>query len=459
MEGNAENPFNINPRQKRKYEAKKRSEEIRELEIKYKDEEMSESTEDDASYDEREEENMAVQELIEKIRAKDPKIYEKSARVFEEIESAHKSQSESTQKPSAEAPYRLKEYYRETVLQEVSKLSEEMDSEKTAHESAVSASAGEKRIESSDSAPAGAQDKESGLPNKGRAIDSFLHALNEMDTGDQLFHKKQAEEENDAGAEDFLTEYVLKGGWQKECEKPNEENFLQEDSEEIELIEEFDQEIAPTAGGAYSTVKKPAQRRKRKELKKQLRNREEEKQRQEEIKRLKNLKKQQFADRLSILRSVSGVSKRKLSKIRLEECYDKKEFDKTLDSIFGESYFDEKETKRPKIKGFEMEAEELKQMERLANDGEMQADRNALSEIRKIISEIREIGEEYETLKKRGDFEYVEMPTVNIGLSVRDILLADDKFLKKNYSIKKFAPYQEEYEKKKMERYLKRTHK
>ncbi|KAI5192353.1 hypothetical protein NEMIN01_1967 [Nematocida minor] len=451
MQQNNENPFKIDSRQQKKYEAKKRAEEIKELESKYKDELSQEETEDDASYEESEEENVAVQKLIEKIRNKEPEIYDKERQIFEEIKQSHKTAGTAQIKErEKERSYRLKDYYRDAVLDKME------ENENTEEES---------REEKEETTREGDRKKERVKKRvqydteQKQNIDAFIAAMDEVEVDDELFQKKPKEEGGEEDTDEFLTEYVLKGGWQKELEKKEKEDtelFLEEDSEEIEMIEEFDKEGMPATGGKYSTVKKPTQQRKRKELRKKMRNREEEKIKQEEIKRLKNLKKQQFADRLSILRSVSGLSKRKVSKIRLEDSYDRRELDKILEDLFGEEYFSEKEEKRPKIKGSEMEAQELKQLEQLAEKGELQHDRETVKEIKKILSEIREIGEEYGSLKKQGTFEYVKVPTVDLGLSVKDILLADDKTLKRQYPLKKFAPFQDEDEKRKMERSLKR---
>lgn len=415
----SENPFKIDGRQKKTYEAKKRAEEIKELESRYKEEmESAEGTEED-TYEESSEENRAIREIIAKIKSKDPEIYDKDRSLFTEIKAERKSTSETKPPKEKEQTYRLKEYYRE--------IAQEKDAK---HEKT------KKRVEYD------TEQKEN--------LAAFIKAANETENEDIFYKKaptnKEEDEEENKNKEDFLEDYVLKGGWQKETEEIQaEKDFLEEDSEEIEMIEEFEKECRVGAGGKYLTAKKPNQQRKRKELRKKMRNREEEKKKEEEIKRLKNLKKQQFADRLSILRSVSGLSKRQISKIKLEGSYDRRELDRTLESLFGEDYFREKEETRPKVKGSEMEAEEIKEIERLVATGETQNDRSAIKEIRRIISEIHEIGEEYGALKKQGDFEYVSVESVDLGLSAKDILMMDDKMLKRQYSVKKYAPFKREH--------------
>ncbi|EHY65092.1 hypothetical protein NERG_01538 [Nematocida ausubeli] len=450
MENN-ENPFNIDPKQQKKYEARKRAEEIKELEAKYQDDLSSYTeTEEEMEYVESEEENIAIQEVIEKIKRKDPEIYDGEKNLFEELKQSHKGAESGAQtKASREASYRLKDYYREQTLDKMQKEKEGSDEEQQSNpEEATDSEGHQEESTEKDRRHERIKRKAEYSEEQKKNIKDFISALNKVDTTDDLFQKKKEEEVEEENQDEFLTDYILKGGWQKEEEAKDDGDikFLEEDSEEIELIEEFDKETMPTAQGKFATVKKASQKRKRKELKKKLRNREEEKTKQEEIKRLKNLKKQQFADRLAILRSVSGLSKRQASKIKLEEVYNKKEFDKTMESLFGEEYFKKKEEERPKIKGYEAEAQELKQLEDLAEKAEMQQDRTSMSEIKKILSEIKEIGKEYASLKKQGDFEYVEMPTVNIGLTTREILLADDKFLKRNYSIKNYAPFKDKYE-------------
>lgn len=417
-----ENPFRIEEKKKKKYEAKKRTEEIRELEKKYAGEVHEIESDSTETYSEDSAENRAIQEVIEKIRAKAPEIYDPTRPIYTEAKQNQRPTKTKPAKKEKEAHYGLKAYHQETVLQHMT--------EPPTHT--------QQRVQKK--AQYDTEQKEN--------IEALIQAAEEIKEEEGLFWKKEQKEDTDKETEgqieeNFLEEYVLKGGWQKAAEKEEETGFLEEDSEEIEIIEEFEKEGAEAAGGGYLTAKKPKQRRKRKEIKKQARNREEEKKKEEEIKRLKNLKKKQFEERLRILRSVSGLSKRQVSKIKIEESYDREETDKILNKLFGEEYYKEEETVRPKIKGSEIEAEEIKQIEKQAERGEIQQDRDRIEEIKKIVQEIKEIGEEYSRLKKKGDFEYVKIES-KIDLSVKDIFTTDDKILKRAYPLKAYAPFKKE---------------
>ncbi|KAI5170734.1 hypothetical protein NEFER03_0193 [Nematocida sp. LUAm3] len=414
---NGSNPFHLDRKLKRKYEDRKVAEEIRELQEKYKDEEIEETESEESSYEESEGENEQIIEIIEKIRNKDPEIYTDKEFFTQKI----------TEKLKKEKSFKLRELHREQTLDAMHKVD---------------------RVEK----------KMKYNVEQEEAIDTFISQLDKMNISGEILQKKElkSEEEDlrDLPEEEFLNRYVLQGKWKKTEEPENNEEFLEQDSEELEMAEAFDASSLPIPGSSFSTAKKPSQERKRKELKKRLRKREEEKVREEEIKRLKNLKKKQFSDRLSLLKKISGLSNRKISKINLSDQYNEKEMDKLISSLFDEKYFQESEKTKPEVKGSLPEAQELKDLEDAAKKGEMLNDRVRTREIKKIVEEIKKIGEEYDSLRIKGDFSYVELPNINIPLSIKDIFTADENLLKKQFPIKKFAPYQSKEEIERLNRSL-----
>lgn len=427
QESSTEDVFQIDTRAEKKYNAKRAAEELKELEEKYADESIS-ITEEESSYEDDPQENEEIKRVIEHIRNKEPKIYDKSA-TFYAYKAPKEKHPEPDDEPQKEKSYTLKDYYREQILQK-------MGTEKK-----------KKRIQYD------AEQEEN--------VEEFISELIKEEPLESIFVKKEQNlpdsEELELDPENFLQKYVFGGGWKQESPKKDEQ-FLDEDSEELEIIEEFDKEgleniPAPVSSKCPST-KRPVQSRKRKELKNKLRNREKEKQKQEEIKRLKNLKKQQFQERIKLLKQVSNLSNRKLAKINLKDEYTEKAFNRMLDSLFNAKYDMKEEKHRPKLSGASVEAQELQEIEVLAAEGEMQRDRKREKEVRKILQQIKELRNDYNSLQTSGSFRYVSLPSVQIGLSALDILSMDDRALRKNYPLKKYAPFQDPEEKRKLQRSL-----
>ncbi|OAG31853.1 hypothetical protein NEDG_00328 [Nematocida displodere] len=410
-EAGSENPFAIDSRMEKKYNARKASEEIKELEEKYQGEWLSETESEECDYQDDPAENRAIKALLEKIRSRDPEIY--TSQVYFTAPESKAAKSDQS--------YRLKDFYRDQVLEQMNKtdkLKQKLEYDQEQNEN----------------------------------IEAFITALNEEEPQGSLFTKKATlPEEEEAEQADFLQRYLLEGGWQQAVAKEESlKDFLDEDSEELELIEEFDREGLPAINTNFATAKKPAQIRKRKELRKKIRQDTQAQIKQEELRRLKNLKKQQFAERLALLKKVSGLSNRKLAKINLMDAYSEASFDKLIETLFDDKYFDREETKRPKVKGSSVEAQELQEMDALAEKGEVQSDRKRVKDVKKILTEMKSLGQEYSALGNKGDFEYVQVPTVSLNLSVKDIFSMDDKELKRKYPLKKYAPFQDDAEKRKM---------
>ncbi|KAI5181392.1 protein KRI1 [Nematocida sp. AWRm80] len=449
MTSQDENPFELDERKEKKYNSRKRTEEIKELEEKYQEEDSYTETEEESSYEDNPEENLQVKEVLAKIREKNPEIYNKETIYFtEEYPSKDPSKTETQKKT---APYTLKEYYRDQVLAQIE--TKELDGLNEEDKDTQIQPGIQNRVTRTE------YDQE-----QKENIKDLLNALESVNPGTDLFVKRPIETEPETSSildpeqnpDQFLEEYVLGGKWQQKTTTESNE-FLEEDSEELELIEEFEKETQSHKSIINCpTAKRPNQTRKRKELRKKLKNREEEKQKQEELKRLKNLKKQQFRDRMNLLKTVSGLSNRKLSKINLTDNYNEAEFDSLIETLFGKKYFEEKEEDRPKIKGDLLEAEELKEIEQLAQEGILQNNRVREREVKKVLAEIKKIGQEYTALKNQGTFQYVSVPYAPIPLSVKDIFSMDDKDLRRKYPLKKFAPYQTDEERKKLSRSMNR---
>lgn len=216
--------------------------------------------------------------------------------------------------------------------------------------------------------------------------------------------KKRGGEESES--DKFLLSYVLgdKNHKRKYIDDMEEEDFLSEDSKELERVEDFETKGRGRRRGAEAR-------------------REEEKR---EIRRLKELREEQKQERLSVIERVSGLERRDIERICLDEEYDSCKFDKLLNGLFDQNYQKRKETKRPKIEGDTAETEEIREIEE--QEG-VTKEREA--EIRKAIKGEREMRK----------FEYVAVKSVDFGLSVRDILLAEDASLKKQFPARSLGPF------------------
>lgn len=299
--------------------------------------------------------------------------------------------------------------------------------------------------------------------------------------------RKEGKSKKQLNDDDFLIDYVLNKGWvDKQASKvPSYEKIIEEDLEDEEAVEEAEEfELTHNfryeqEGGAqiqtFSRNIEGSMRREensRKEQRKAAKERKalEKVQKAEELKRLKNLKMAEIKKKLEKI--TSGKSSVKVEEIAddFEDDFDPEKHDKLMKKLVESENFEEdddkpifssdseidytsdEEEKKPVIK------KATKALKKAAKKSQAAAAVNASEEsekarLSKYLDELYNM--DYEDLI--GDipcrFKYQQVEPSTFGLSLDEILTADDKQLNSYFSLKKLAPYRpvdkQEYDKQK----------
>jgi len=438
-----------------------------------------------------------VFEVIRRIRSGDPRILDKDAKVYseeEEGEEEKKEEPKQKKKAKKEKPLYLKDVNARHLLEE--------GPEFTAQTSRSSR-----------------YDRIAYNEQQKKGLQAFLEAEKEVlgddDDDDDLFHEKPkagagADDEEDveenetkelAGEvfgkdeeldenERFLKEFFLKRPY-LESGKEKKSSYL-DDMRELSDVEElneqeiyehvynFRHEEAEASGAVvadrvmgHSRVVEGSVRKKESSRKQQRKSKEERiaraKQEQaEELKHLKNLKKKEIAEKLERIRMIAGIegdAACKLGADDLEEDFDPEDYDKKMQEMFDDSYYEaddvdpefgsdeEVDLEKPDFdkedellglpKGW---ASEKDKEESSATDGKATKGKISLKDKVELEKEMEEYYKlDYEDtigdLKTR--FKYKKVNPNSFGLSTYDILASDDKDLNQYVSMKKLAPYRE----------------
>ncbi|RLN28209.1 hypothetical protein C2845_PM05G33840 [Panicum miliaceum] len=495
----------INEEYARRLEHNKRREALQRYEELKKKGLVAASDDDDdddkeGSSDEEDEDAIAsrrvdrrVFEVIRRIRSGDPRILDKDAKVYSsEEEGGEEKKEESKQKKKAkkEKPLYLKDVNARHLLEEGPEFTAQ-----------TSRSSRYDRI---------AYDEQ-----QKKGLEAFLEAEKEVlgDDDDDLFHEKPkagagADDEEDkeekeakelAGEvfgkdeeldenEKFLKEFFLKRPY---LESGKEKKSYLDDMQELSDVEELDEqeiyeyvysfrhEEAEASGAVvadrvmgHSRVVEGSVRKKESSRKQQRKSKEERiaraKQEQaEELKHLKNLKKKEIAEKLDRIRMIAGIecdAACKLGADDLEEDFDPEDYDKKMQEMFNDSYYEADDVDPEFGSGEEMDLEkpdfdkedELlglpkgwaseKDKESTATDGKASEGKISLKDKVELEKEMEEYYKlDYEDtigdLKTR--FKYKKVNPNSFGLSACDILTSDDKDLNQYVSMKKLAPYRE----------------
>ncbi|RCV17161.1 hypothetical protein SETIT_3G197400v2 [Setaria italica] len=432
-------------------------------------------------------------EVIRRIRSGDPAILDKDAKVYSsEEEGGEKKEGESKKKKKAkkEKPLYLKDVNARHLLEEGPEFTAQ-----------TSRSSRYDRI---------AYDEQ-----QKKGLEAFLEAQKEVlgdDDDDDLFHEKPkagaaADEDEDeeekqtkelAGEvfgkdeeldenEKFLKEFFLKRPYLDSGKKSYLEDIQElsdeeelKDQEKYEYVYSFRHEEAEASGAVvadrvmgHSRVVEGSVRKKESSRKQQRKSKEERmaraKQEQaEELKHLKNLKKKEIAEKLERIRMIAGIegdAACKLGADDLEEDFDPEDYDKKMQEMFDDSYYEaddvdpefgsgeEMDLKKPDFdkedellglpKGWD--SENCKE-ESSATDGKATKGKISLKDKVELEKEMEEYYKlDYEDtigdLKTR--FKYKKVNPNSFGLSTYEILASDDKDLNQYVSMKKLAPYRE----------------
>ena len=269
--------------------------------------------------------------------------------------------------------------------------------------------------------------------------------------------------------DDFLIDYVLNKGWvDKQASRiPSYDKIIEEDiidEEAVEVADEFElahnfryeqeggTQIQTFARNVDGSMRREESKRKDQRLSAKERKALDRLQKDEELKRLKNLKMAEIKSKLDKINKVSA-----LKSVNVEDIYEDLEDDfdpikhdqmmqKLVDSdeefdgkpVFSSDSEEEQETK-PVIK---KATKALKKAVKRSNSEEVEGnDESEKARLAKYLDELYNM--DYEDLI--GDipcrFKYQRVEPSTYGLSLNDIITADDAQLNSFLSLKKLAPY------------------
>uniref|UniRef100_A0A6B2L1D2 Kri1-like C-terminal domain-containing protein n=1 Tax=Arcella intermedia TaxID=1963864 RepID=A0A6B2L1D2_9EUKA len=273
--------------------------------------------------------------------------------------------------------------------------------------------------------------------------------------------------------EKFLRSYIINKGW---VDKNNEEiptydeiiNEDDEDEKDIQQQEKYEEAFNFRFEEPGSTVvpsfprnpeesaRKPDEKRKLKRQRRKEKKDKEKKQKEDEKKHLMRLKKEQIMDRLKIISEITGATDEKLKGIDLDGEWDPEAYDKEMNSVFNNDYYNEQENEDEKPVFSDEEEAPLPQIPghsiRKEAQGEGQegkeVDPKVLEEEKK---ELDKYLEEYYKLDYEDivggipcRFKYTKVKPLDYGLDSHEILMADDTDLRKIIPLKRLNPYRED---------------
>ncbi|TRY50121.1 KRR1 interacting protein 1 [Cryptosporidium tyzzeri] len=392
----------INEDYKRKYDERKRKEALSKAKELLKND--REGEDDDESYSEsdssdEDEDSDAelldlktqnkILETLDKIKKKDPSIYDNSHVIFPDSsdesddsnESDIKSSNSNTQKNSK--PLTFKDYEREILLksqndEEDNEIVKKGTSKKLGYDKEQDElkkaflKAAEGLDESEDELFSGTlikKDKsKEELEEEERNFKSFL-TRNIEEGGDPIesLNRYWGPEEDLDENEQFLRNYILNQEWkesnnQKRINDENSSSYTiqtemdeEEDEKHLELSNEFEgiynfryeepganQQIMGYSRD-ISSLRRPDERRKLKRKEKKERKAEEKLRIEEELKVLKSMKRKEIIEKLKKIQEVSGISCISDEKLDLEGDFDPYKHDKYMEELFDDDYNEKKE--------------------------------------------------------------------------------------------------------------------
>ncbi|CCI49378.1 unnamed protein product [Albugo candida] len=455
----------INKEYARKFNQVKEKQELKRLQAKLDNDssESSDSEEEDEDGTELTGElDAAIKNTLELIRKRDPAIYDTSFQFYQDQDELP-NQNKKVAIPLKDRPKYYKDVMREQLLS--GELHEEDDERDTVDENKshmtyqeeqqklrqdfISCVQEAEKTDSSEECDVKAQELDGGLLRVRTNAEKLEKAA--------PMHNSEIIITDDP--DEFLENYLSRQGWKEKKDTiPQYDDIIREDeadAEELEKMENYEQSynfrFEEENAGIIQTfprkidglVRREEASRKRKRQEKKERKLLERKKKEEELRRLKNLKKAQIQKKLeSIARLMSKKpledQKAKLTESDLEAPFDPDEYDSRMQEIFNDDYYNDMEDvdqHKPKWDSSddEVEAEVSKN------------DENILEEIKRrkdlCESELQDLEDDHMLNKTSSGFRYRTVQSNDFGLSVDDILEADDKDLRHLVSLKKIAPY------------------
>ncbi|CCG83206.1 Kri1 [Taphrina deformans PYCC 5710] len=481
----AEDGFTINEEYARRFEHNKKREDLHRLQEKYKDADLEDDS--DASTSEEEDDigdlntpqiDAAILKMMSRIRNKDPELYTTEAKFFEEAE---KEARDASAKGKQQKPTTIADVHRQTLLS--GKANDDQDEEDE-----------EDLVRGQQNGPTHVQEQDDlrnafrGLGEEADSDDDVLvprkRTTEETQLEDdqyQAFLKEQigngvegdllkqltsGNQDNPEG-EEFLMKYVLNRGWiDKNADKvPSYDQIVDSDEEFADWEEKaekfettynfrFEQpgatEITTHPRDIQSVRRKDEKRKKERETK-MVKENSRKQERMEELNRLKNLKKAELEEKIRKIEEVTG-RRMDFDEVDLEGDFDPDNWDRKMIDRFNDAYYEETESKPTWTDDIDIDDLPI-----AADDDD--ADDGAEGETGPVRSGTGKLTKREEKSRKRKIealvdasvpdplgpggrmFRYRQTDPETFGLSVEDILFADDTKLNEYVGLKKLAAF------------------
>ncbi|KAG7401573.1 hypothetical protein PHYBOEH_000631 [Phytophthora boehmeriae] len=486
------------------FEERKRKEELAALEkrgVNFNEDDESDSeseTEDEDGEELTKELDADINKTLRLIQKRDPAIYDSSIAFFkkpEEQDSDSDNEGAKKKDKKGSAPLYYKDLVRQQMIAgDVSGSEEEEDDDEPVKTYA------EEQAEIKKDFLKSLKEKDE---EEEEDLDGGLFTVRKKSEGEQRQEDEDFAEfttkygsklkKDNVDPETFLQHYLSSEGWKDKTDiVPHYDDIVkedEEDAEELEKAEDFEHtynfRFEEQDGGVIQThsrhvddsMRREDDSRKRKRAERKERKALERQKKEEELRRLKNLKQAEIEQKLKKVARLMGEQEGEtgLKPEDLEGDFDPEEYDKRMQAVFDEQYYDEDdddmeekptwdeeedkqlfadlpvdpedeekqdvgEQEEDGEEGAEVEQEEAEIEEEQAPPKKMTIE-HMQREKQKYLDELYSL--DYEDLI--GDikcrFKYRQVQDNDFGLTVDEIMAADDKELKQLVSLKRMAPY------------------
>ncbi|KAF9093727.1 KRRI-Interacting protein 1 [Mortierella sp. GBA35] len=326
-----------------------------------------------------------IMKTIGLIRAQDPKIYEATSHFFipSEMEKARKQWKEKQAEEKKSKPMNLQDYHRQVLLEDggmvdeaaedrkqkakaVSEMTHVEQQEHLKREMKSAFMGGDDGDEDEDTDSFFTQKAKTKEDEEAEEEDYkrfLMESMGSKSGGAAAFqdwreYKNAPSMDKD---EAFLMDYILNRGWidksqkktpsYKEIIREEDLSDLEKSEEELEAAEEFESKYNfrfEDDGGAnlmgYSrtiddSVRHTDDKRKRQRQAAKERKKADKIRQQEELKRAKNLKKQEIFNKLKQIQDITGNKTVGFNEIDLETDFNPDDYDTKMDKMFSETYY------------------------------------------------------------------------------------------------------------------------
>ncbi|RLN56098.1 hypothetical protein BBJ29_006718 [Phytophthora kernoviae] len=483
------------------FEERKRKEELTALEkrgVNFNEDDESESdseTEDEDAEELTKELDADISKTLRLIRKRDPAIYDSSIAFFKKsTEQESDSDNEGSKKKDKKGSAPL--YYKDLVRQQV--IAGDVSGSEEEDDGPVKTYA-EEQAEIKKDFLKSLKEKEE---EEEEDLDGGLFTVRKKNEGEQRQEDEDFAEfttkygsklkKDNVDPETFLQHYLSSEGWKDKTDVvPHYDDIVkedEEDAEELEKAEDFEHaynfRFEEQDGGIIQThsrhvddsMRREDDSRKRKRAERKERKALERQKKEEELRRLKNLKQAEIEQKLKKVARLMGEQEgvAGLKPEDLEGDFDPEEYDKRMQAVFDEQYYGEddddmeekptwdEEEDKELFAGLPVDPDDEEEQE---GDGGQEEDGEEGDEVEQEEEEEEQAPPKKMTIEQMqrekqtylddlysldyedliGDikcrFKYRQVQNNDFGLTVDEIMAADDKELKQLVSLKRMAPY------------------